>query len=568
MSIKSVSSLGDQLAEALPLNSSFKIYHLSTPPSPCSAIYSAPPGQLPEKTFCENHFLSATIDSNQNEIHVFALEVLIYTTEHLTTLFISKADSTGYLHLLNLPKGTPSPLKTISLNFIGRLIEKRRRSDRRLVLSLFARAQDQYLFPGSIENKSKHVLDDRGLVKWWCQILDPILRQYPSTRKKSTPRLDSIHGARVTFTSQGFLRVPGCDPHETRAFFPRIAHDSATQDGKWKVSDPLRDLRRSAALPERCLIPRFPDDPKARYVEELDVELPEPSSLTQQTPSKIQRPGRWRSVRSLDQFWEMMAFRQECSSGRLVGFIWGVITPMLLFQENGRVASSNERLSSLFKMSNGKALPTPNQTQTQDDSNYRNDLSSQSSAPFLSSSPPGLRPKEGNASIDKAFSKVIFKQNKINSGPVISREPRSTKPQPEKTKCYFWPTSGRGEIILREKDYQRINTLMLRLDYADEEIAARSTKRWINDVAVVGGVEKWGHSVSGKRQIHIVNQQVVGSNPTMLDLGLVRRKKRRNEDDSSAQEQVTNSKAQEPNILSVGLIRKKAKMTDDPSKIP
>src|SRR6266487_4672259 len=33
-------------------------------------------------------------------------------------------------------------------------------------------AQGQYLFPGSVENSRKHILNDRGLVKWWCRALN------------------------------------------------------------------------------------------------------------------------------------------------------------------------------------------------------------------------------------------------------------------------------------------------------------------------------------------------------------------------------------------------------------
>ncbi|KAL8664893.1 MAG: hypothetical protein Q9168_007821, partial [Polycauliona sp. 1 TL-2023] len=154
-----------KLAASLPIHQRFVIHHLSTPPSPSPALYSAPPGHVPEYTTCESHFLSLTIRHNGRQIQLFAIEVLIYTTQDLITLFVSKADSTGYLHLLKLPKGTASPLRTISSTFIAHLVENRQRKDRQLVVSLFARSQDQYLFPGSIENPGKHLLDDRGLIK-------------------------------------------------------------------------------------------------------------------------------------------------------------------------------------------------------------------------------------------------------------------------------------------------------------------------------------------------------------------------------------------------------------------
>src|SRR5208282_769802 len=73
--------------------------------------------------------------------------------------------------------------------------------------------------------------------------------------------------------------------------------------------------------PPRCLVPRFPDDPKSRFLDELDGEL----SISQGKAVD----GEWRSVKTLDQFWEMMAFRQECSAGRLVGFIWIVFESLV-----------------------------------------------------------------------------------------------------------------------------------------------------------------------------------------------------------------------------------------------
>ncbi|KAL9032713.1 MAG: hypothetical protein Q9180_006344, partial [Flavoplaca navasiana] len=324
------SSLRSKLAASLPKSQRFVVHHLSTPPTPSPALYSAPPSRKPEKATCESHFLSVTIRHNDKRIQIFALEVLIYTTQDLITLFVSKADSTGYLHLLKLPKGTASPLRTISSVFIAHLVDNRKRHDRQLVVSLFARSQNQYLFPGSIENPGKHVLDDRGLIKWWCRVLEPVLQSCES--KTDTPELDRwLKKEPSHITSKVYLRVPSCDLHETRSFFPLHVRRNPALLAKWHPNkDPLRDLAGYAlTAPERCLIPRFPDDPKSRFVDELDDELtePPPSSQTQESPSKGKQPGKWKSVRSLDQFWELMAFRQECSSGRLVGFLWAVFTP-------------------------------------------------------------------------------------------------------------------------------------------------------------------------------------------------------------------------------------------------
>lgn len=114
-------SLADRLAEALPHSAPFKFYHVSTPPTPSPALFSAPPGLKPEKTFLESHFLNVSIqppDTPQDEVLVLAIECLVYTTRNLTTIFISKADSTGYLGLLKLGKEFARPIRTISTVFL------------------------------------------------------------------------------------------------------------------------------------------------------------------------------------------------------------------------------------------------------------------------------------------------------------------------------------------------------------------------------------------------------------------------------------------------------------------
>lgn len=544
-------TLFERLAAALPKDSRFEIHHLSSPPTPCPAIYSAPPGEKQEKTFCESHFFSVSIDSSGRRLQVFALEVLLYTTENLTTLFVSKADSTGYLHLLHLPKGTPSPLKTISTTFLAYLVEKRQRSDRRLVLSLFARAQDQYLFPGSIENSGKHVLDDRGLVRWWCRVADPILRLYPSEDDKSAFVVRSASGSEINLgmggvseiSARGYLRVPGCDLLETKGFFsPDRLMKYVHLDPRWKVGDPLRELGRSPHWPERCLIPRFPDDPKARYVDELDDELPELASRSQESPSKGKHPGQWKSVRSLEQFWEMMAFRQECSSGRLVGFLWGVFTPIEKpIDDNLDGLESSQ--SALRQQKTTFALPTPE--------------SSQARNPTLAGSESPLRPipTPELPLPSSSYSLVPVSKEK--------REPRTAKALPEKTKYYYWPTSSRGEVVLREKDYQRVNKLMLHLDYANKDIAADSTTRWVNDVSVMAN-KHWGHIVVGKRESEMVSQIATEPNATVLNAGIVRKKRRGNEDiDDQAPLHGAVSDQKGVNVLSVGLVRKKPKITSN-----
>ena len=548
------SKLEEKLSRSLPEGCRFTIHHLSTPPTACPAIYAPPPNEEAEETYCESHFLSVSIDSRGSQLQVFAIEVLIYTTEYLTTLFVSKADSTGYLHLLERPQGTSSPLKILSTAFLQFLIEDRRRPDRRLVLSLFARAQNQYLFPGSIENSNKHVLDDRGLIKWWCKVVDPILESYGSDKNLLDEKQKSIIRDEVDFKCHGFLKVPGCDMYETRSFFPRDQWGYVAEKHRWLAKDPLRELGRSPGLPERCLIPRFPDDPKARFVETLDDEIPDedsqPSlSQTPASPSKKQNNGRWRSVKSLEQFWEMMQFRQECSSGRLVGFLWATFQPIKLCGE--KETNGEEWSESLFQ----SALPTPL------DSQYGENSLLSPQSPLPSSPCPDIPPSTPQ--------KTIPLEQTPTPTPVKRKEATAMRDLPEETRYYYWPKRGRGEVVLRQKDYQRVGSILLRLDYADERVATDSSQKWINDVAERAGLQTWGRHVVGRKTISAKRDPITDARPTMLNAGLIRKIKRSAED-MNGEVVVAGLDRQKPDIntLSAGLIRKKAKVADHVGPVP
>ena len=484
-------------------------------------------------------------------MQVFAIEVLIYTTDYLTTLFVSKADSTGYLHLLKLPKGTPSPLRILSTTFLQYLIEERRRPDRRLVLSLFARAQNQYLFPGSVENSRKHVLDDRGLIKWWCKVVDPILSIYRNNEDDRISKINGSTASELGTKSHGFLRVPGCDTYETRGFIPKSGHAGGQR--RWSTTDPLVELGRLPHLPERCLIPRFPDDPKARFVEQLDDELPDevhqPSlSQAEDVLSTTKHIGRWRSVQSLEQFWEMMSFRQECSSGRLVGFLWAMFWPSNL-DSTRKPDSLEQNTHKPFQ----SALPSPSDSQHQESAL----LPPQSS---LRSSP-----------VPKSLSNTspISPSNPSPAPTPVKASEAVIQTQPEETKDYFWPISSRGEVVLRQKDYERVGNLLLRLDYADEEIAADSTKKWINDVAQRAGVKNWGHTVAGEVVPAVVHEAENIANPAVLNAGLIRKKKRSADNlDGPSGDPASVNGTTAVNMLSTGLIRKKAKVANHVGPVP
>ncbi|KAF1814003.1 H3K56 histone acetylation protein [Eremomyces bilateralis CBS 781.70] len=487
-------SLQERLARELPGGHRFGLYHISTPPTKCAPIFNPGPGTLPQRTYQESHFLSVTIPTNSSddgtELCIFALEVIVYTTKQLTTVFVSKADSTGYVADLKLARNHPSVLRTIATTFVSYIIERRQRKDKKLVLSLFARAQSQYLFPGSVENPGKHVADDRQLIKWWCRVLDPILGKYSREGVDVNGTNGDGQESEHT-TAQAYLIVPGEDG--IAQFLPPDVRLDPELRKRWTAGHPLRDIAPSPTVPPRCMIPSFPDDPKSRFVDELDDELRDtPGMQPGQSPTK-RGSGMWRSIKSLEQFWETMAFRQECSSGRMVGFLWMVFTP-------GDLNDDHELLDS--QEAGGRALsPTPIGTREGQDLVQR-------------------RSKES-------------RRGKKLTGPIIPRVPRiksnslslSNMSQPEESPYYYWPSDSRGQIVLDDKDYKRAVEILLRLDFANHSLAVSSTCRWLEEVAVLGGMTSWGQKLTGQRKAPEVAPAGNSSGTTnLLSAGLVRKK--------------------------------------------
>lgn len=516
-----------RLAAVLPSGHNFGVYHISTPPTRTDALFHAPPGQRPDRTYVESHFLGVTITSLSDlkdkdvgdEVLAFALEIFIFTTAYSSTFFVAKADSSGYLHLLGLSKGTPSPIRAVSSVFLTFLVEQRRRAGVPAIISLFARAQSQYLFPGSVDNPGKHVLDDRGLVKWWCRVMDPLLTDAVAKGDDSQSK-QAVHG---------YLVVPGLDTYETRAFLPKRPPG---QQKQWTLGHPLETPALSHYVtadtphpPPRCLIPQYPDDPKARYLDELDEEAERTMSGKEEKSDKKSGGGwngQWKSVKSLDQFWEMMAFRQECSSGRLTGFLW------VVFEAKGSagIAAATATAAAAVK-------------------------------------------KE-----DEAIKKAPRRKKKQLRGYIVSRRPRPKTQQrnalaarPVATAYYRWPVTGRGRLLVDESDYKRINELLLQLDFSTLEKSAVSTRRWVQEAGVGSG--DWRMTVVGK-QVPVapgVPAAVTnGNNPSsqssngVNDLSnLVKRKRAPSDADKvdDLTKDCTNTAG--VNVLSTGLVRKKQK---------
>ncbi|CEJ60024.1 hypothetical protein PMG11_08618 [Penicillium brasilianum] len=545
--------LADLLAKVIPTGAELTVRHVSSTPAPSAALFAAAPGQDAESTFCENHFLSVSIESSEYdgaEIIVFGMEVLVYNTAHLTNIFVSKADSTGFLHLLKLPQKV-SVLRLVSSTFLSYLARSHQRPGVRLVVSLFARAQDQYLFPGSIENAEKHVLDDRGLIKWWCRAVDPILREHePESVSKDSKTHATVEAAKASATA--YLIVPGCDRFETRNFFPPSAKFDPQDRPRWLASYPLQQLCRDPSAPPRCLVPRLPDDPKTRFLIDLDDELPQPAE-GENTPLST---GQWKSVKSLDQFWEMMSFRQECSAGRLVGFLWLVINPPGLTNITTMASQTGNLSGAVTAAAVEKASKSSSgEQQSQEDA-----------------SKSKTEDSVAEIKVDVGAAGTSAKPHTVPAT-VFEHPPAASSAELQTTNAvpFYWPEVGRGDVVLNEADYKKMMDGVLDHFYDADEIVA-STKSYIDQVASLADQLTWGKRVTGTHSPQDTANQPIATN-NLLDSGLIRKRKKPEGDagKKDANEAIiaqpsgsgsSESTAPQPaavNVLSAGLVRKKKK---------
>ena len=428
-------SLQSRLAAALPLGLEVCAYHVSTPAASSPALFAARSGHDEETTSCESHFLAVSSPrrDGEDEVLIYAIEVLVFTSKSLTTLFVSKADSTGLASRRGRPRGSASLVAIVNSTFVDFLLEPRLINPR-VVVSLFARSQNQYLFPGSSENPCKHILDDQQLIRWWCRLFDKALR---------LPRSDT--------TAIAHLLVPGCDKAETRAFFPSSSRADDPAEPKWANSYPVDLLVTDSSLPPRHLVPRLPDDPKARFLEDLD-------------DGPVDEHGNWRSVKDLRQFWEFLSYRQECSAGRLVGFLWLVFTQEQRAHTNGAVHHSAPA-----------SLQTPGNSQQVEDGSTELGMQDRLTLEMLPgpSSPPPSSPLQEEPESKATSSRA----EQVSDLPVI-----------EETQ---------GEIVLAAGQYEALMDHLLQTDFAGKEVAAASSKSWVDKTLELANATTFGRAVQG-----------------------------------------------------------------------
>lgn len=509
--------LAPGIAKSLSKGVELRVRHLTHPPTSCDPLFSPPPGEQPELTHFQSHFLVASIKYREDkedstvdgrELLVFAIEVLVYTTARLTTVFVSKADSAGFLYLLDLPPKSTSIIRTLSTEFLTYLVRAHQRPGVRLVLSLFARAQAWYLFRGSRENPQKHVLDDRGLIKWWCRVFDPILRMFEPEDQRQSKDGKNDTGApegagedktaeeKTKASATAYLIVPGCEKPEMRTLFPSTFKlDDNQRHPRWVNAYPLHQLCAFPSAPPRCLVPRFPDDPKTRFLIELDDEIPEGSDT-----------GQWKSIKTLDHFWEMLSHRQECSAGRMVGFLWMVVNPP-------GVLNSDDMGTEVVPNSSAGEHGAEKGQITADKQKEDNEQQ--------------LEMKQGDG-----HEEIKRENNQKGVKNVAPEAEDQCQPSPagidDKT------------ILLSHDDYSTVTDALGDFEFADKETALESTKSWLDKLTsifshgdvIVGQFEPVGEELA--------SQSSASSNPAPNVLK-VRKRKKRDEPDPERTVAETNS---------------------------
>jgi len=281
--------------------------------------------------------------------------------QHRTSiLYISKLDSSG------LPN-TKTPLSRLFItSTLSYFLQHRPTPYVRI--QLFARSQGQYLFPNSSEGPKK-VLGGLGLCGWWKGVYEDVAASSMTNEGNGYQvKLGMVLPGYSWDEARGMLgqRRPLTDGLEWTASAPfdtPLPHPSTSSStsslvpssslGPTSSSDEITAQSRPSLA---FLIPSLPDDPKARFLDDLVSDgsqdpqrrhnLLKPKAESGGSSSSIpsSSPGKKKDkdplknrakaedeaerrfthatleATSVGEYWERMGFRQECISGDVTGF--------------------------------------------------------------------------------------------------------------------------------------------------------------------------------------------------------------------------------------------------------
>lgn len=215
--------------------------------------------------------------SYENTI-LFALEIYTFYDPTGVTLFVSKADTTGQSPLVD-GESVRVSMKDVSRAIIDVLLKHH--PGQRVRICLFARPEKQYLFPFSADYPKKHFLSGPQLTKWWIACLDGLL--------------DDFENPTAT------LRIPGAENRTIQSFLEGLPRWTMGDIFKYQKPE-VGEVPESDAKLAIYQLPRFPDDPKSRFLDFLASE------------------GRTTTC-SIEMFWEEIQGRQEFNAGIMVGLM-------------------------------------------------------------------------------------------------------------------------------------------------------------------------------------------------------------------------------------------------------
>lgn len=343
-------SLRDKLLAALadlPGTRTFHVHVLTSAPRKHNGLF--PYAHPRPRTYLQDILIllseQTTLDAPR--VLVTAIEASVYNIPSTScgVLYVSKVDSSGHA-------STPSPTATLVRAFLTYYADPVTRpvSVQHLWIQLFARAQNQYLFPNSSEYEGKRPLSDVKLCAWWKRVYGEVAGEVDA-RLKGTGKIKL------------YYILPGYSELEAFASLSRALTRTAPKDAsrvQWVYGHPYTQTDIPLPCPQNTdpdaphnlghLIPWFEDDPKSRFIDEIayikstesGVRSPKrkrPRASTSSGPSGERKPVSRRDNASEgkdkdeppriegeldqvspDEFWERMSFRQECVAGAVTGF--------------------------------------------------------------------------------------------------------------------------------------------------------------------------------------------------------------------------------------------------------
>ena len=333
------------------------------------------------------------------------------------------------------------------------------------------------------------------------------------------PLLQSFNQEETSDKASAYLLVPGFDKYETAAFFPPKTRQSKLYPNakRWVHGHPLRE-DPARHLTVREVIPLFPDDPKARFLAELEAEKVIPRKNGKQSKSPSSAGSGWVTVQTLDHFWELMSFRQECSSGASTGFIWVVI--------EGKVAKMAEPLDATQPLT-VLADPLNNSTGASAHhltSNQTKNITDKAiSSDSMPNSPSEASPLDRVLSQDRTLS--MSQKNSFDT-PCITA---ATLNRPTPTSLQFTSTN-----------YKKVLETLLCGEFGSEPVARLHTRKWIDGAVTLLGNDAastrlkstgvhWGMLTVGKRIVDTTKTSILQgpTASTVINLLCVRKKHKR-----------------------------------------